>query len=411
MKAWRLLVETSSPLVVAARQAAQGGATQSQDFIPGSALRGALAAALLQAGEPDDSALFKTLFTADKVCYGNLYPTAAIAVTPSWPLPATAWSCKIQEGFWTDPTVEFAAEAPHGTLDTLAAQLDGSAWRQHDRCTRPRCGSPREPLAGYYALNEHGAYLRPRHSRRLITRTAMDGRWGTARSGFLYTVEAVEEAQPFVGFVKADDAAAPQVADALQHIRDAGGLRIGMGRSRGLGHVTLREIEPTPEGSHLGFEQPCAERWRSGALERRLPDLETDRFAFAITFYSDAILLDDYGRYQNALNDAALKRVVRYAGNPPDGLAGWPQSLRYEWGATGIHPVVNWRFAPGWGKRTAEELAVDRGSVFVFSALYSEEAAVAALAARLEVTGIGRRRAEGFGQIVIGHPWHGEGVR
>jgi CRISPR-associated protein Csx10 len=410
MKAFRLLVRTRAPLVIASRQAAQGGATQSQDFIPGSTLRGALAAALLQGGEPDDSALFQGLFASGQVRYGNLYPTVAKAVTPSWPLPTTAWSCKIQSGFWTDPTVEFASEAPHGTLDTLAAQLDGSAWEQHDRCSQSGCGSPREPLDGYYALDENGAYLHPQHSRRLITRTAMDGRWGTARSGFLYTVEAVEEDQLFVGFVKAGDGVAQQVQDTLGRVQTADSLRVGLGRSRGLGHVTLQEIEP--ERGHLGFEQPCAERWRSASLERRLRKVEADdRFAFAITLYADAILLDDYGRYQNALNDAALKRVLRYAGQPPEGIIGWPGSLHYEWGATAIHPVVNWRFAPGWGKRTAEELAVARGSVFVFSALHSEEAAVMALAARLEEDGIGRRRDEGFGQVVVGHPWHGEGVR
>jgi len=409
MMSYRLLAKTRSPLVVASRQVAQGGATQSQDFISGSALRGALAAALLQAGESNDSALFKGLFESGQARYGNLYPTVARAVTPSWPLPATAWSCKIRRGFCPAPSDPPSVEENHGVLDTLTAQLDGSAWRQHDRCTQPGCGSQREPLDGYYTLDGDGAYLRPEHSRRLITRTAMDGRWGTARSGFLYTVEAIEEDQLFVGFVQIADKSAKQVEDALWRVREAGELRVGLGRSRGLGHVTLEEIEP--EQGHLGIEKPCAERWRSAELEHHLRNLDADRFAFAITLYSGAILLDDYGRYQNALNSAALKRVLRYAGQPPTGLAGWPGSICYEWGATAVQPVVNWRFAPGWAKRTAEELAVAAGSVFVFSALRSEEVAVAGLVARLEEEGIGRRRAEGFGQIVAGHPWHGEGVR
>ena len=404
MTVYRLKLHTRSPLVLASRQAAQGGATQSRDYIPGSVLRGALAAALLRAGHSSSSALFQTLFSQGLVRYGPLYPTEEKVITATWPLPATAWSCKVQRGFRPEKMELPSPEDAHGVLDTLISQLDGT-WVNHERCQEPDCGSLREQMDGYYARREDSSYLQPQHSKRLITRTAISGRWGSARHGSLHTVEAIEEEQAFEGFIHTAGAA-QDVRLALQQVREAGGLRLGLGRSRGLGQVSIDLIRE--EKGHLGLSEPLSERWRAPDLSQHIPDLDEERFAFSITLYSDAILLDDYGRYQVALNGQAWRRILRYAGQPPATVSGWPRSIHYHWGATSAHPVVNWRFAPGWRKHTSEELAVSRGSVFVFTALRKEEVAVLALLERMEETGIGRRRTEGFGQIVAGHPWHRE---
>ncbi len=318
-------------------------------------------------------------------------------------------SCKLQPGFRPKQPKLATPADDHGALDTLAWQLDGSAWERHDRCEQAGCRGQREELAGYCAQREDGSYLQPSHARRLITRTAIAGRWETARPGFLYTVEAIEEEQAFTGFIHAEDAAAPALETALKQAGRAGGLRLGLGRSRGLGQVASLLCDR--QTGHLGLAEPLEQRWRAPDLSHHVRGLPADRFAFSLTLYSDALLLDDYGRYQTGLNDAALARVLRYAGAPPAALAGWTGSIRYHWGATEARPVYNWRFAPGWSKRTAEELAVARGSVFVLTAARSEEAAVLALLRRLEAAGIGRRRAEGFGQVIAGHPWHREGLR
>ncbi|MEZ4837189.1 MAG: hypothetical protein R2873_35195 [Caldilineaceae bacterium] len=105
------------------------------------------------------------------------------------------------------------------------------------------------------------------------------------------------------------------------------------------------------------------------------------------------------------LDQAAWDRILRLAGPAPTGVT-WPQSVRYLWGSTGVRRVRSWRFAPGRRMPTAEELAVRRGSVFVFSAAESERDAVfAKLLQRLEDMGIGRRRDEGFGRIIVGRNW------
>lgn len=407
MTTYQLKLRTRSPLVIAARHAAIGGATQTLDYIPGSVLRGALAAALLGEGHRVDSTIFQSLFVRNLVRFGNLYPSQAGIAAASWPLPATAWSCKIHEGFLPEEGELPSPLDGHGVMDTLASQL-ADTWSQHERCTRTRCGCQREPIAGYYVQKKKGTYVRPQPDRRLITRTAIDGRWGSARSSYLYTVEAIEEDQDFIGFIHASKDASDAVLAAFQR-KGRSPLRLGLGRSRGLGEVEIVGA-PSQISGHLGLDQPLSERCQRPELNNGLHKLTPDRFAFSITLYSDAILPDDFARYQSSLNDSAWRRLVRFAGQPPSGSTAWPQSVRYAWGATAIRPVYNWRFAAGWGKRSSEEMAVARGSVFVFTAEVAEQPGVLALLEQFEANGIGRRRAEGFGEIVVGHPWHQEEV-
>lgn len=426
MRTFRVLVTTLSPLVVAGRQVAMGGATRTLKYIPGSVLRGALAGALLQNGYTNGSTEFKGLFENNRVCYGNLYPTTAQGAI-AWPLPATAWSCKLEPGFVTAPR----EEAGHGVIDSLVAQFSGRAsLPDYNQCQHPACyiasapeeSTPREPIEGYYTIEHKGAkqeYCKPDPTRRLITRTAMSGRWGTARPGFLYTVEAIAEEQLFSGFIHIEENTIEEnnrengdkLAETLQvmirAINNHGGLRLGMGRSRGLGQVRLQLFDDCPtQDWHLGVAGSFEQRWQTPELNNYLTPEQADKyFAFAITLYSDAILLDDFGRYQTTLNSAAWRRIIRYVHEPTMAQALSSQ-IECVWEASAAHSVRNWRFAPGWRKPSNEELAVTRGSVFVCTALKTEKAPVQVLLQHLESTGIGRRRAEGFGQFVVGHPWH-----
>lgn len=417
MKTIRLVVKTQSPLVIAARHVALGGSTPSQDHIPGSTLRGALAGALLRLGWTGQSSDFQALFERDAVRYGNLYPTTN-AGEVSWPIPLTARSCKRYPGF--RPNKQPDKHSNHGVVDSLRAQLSEAAWqpnyccgeRPWDRPTGKACDAELDEFGGYYVRTEDGVLLKPEHGRRLITRTAIDGRFGSARQGALYTVEAVEEGEHFIGYLHVMDDVASLLCDALDRIGATHTLRMGMGRSRGFGQVDLSyDVYPAAESTpHLGVEVPFARRWRTPDLTKELRHwAEEERFPFVLTLYANAILPDDYGRYQTALTQGAWQRIVRYAGAPPSSMSRWPTSVRVEeWRATSVEAVHTWRFAPGWRKPAADELAVRRGSVFLLSARHEEEEEVALLLQRLEETGMGQRRSEGFGQFMVGHPWHTE---
>lgn len=407
MRTIQLVLCTQSPLVLAVRHSAIGGATPTMDYIAGTVIRGAFAAALLQQGEAVSGTKFQTLFANNQVRYGNLYPTIVKGAPLAWPLPMTAWSCKHQADFLPGAAESHRNEQGHGVVDTLCAQLDGRAWQApFDRCQRVGCDSQRERFEGYYVQNQDG-YERPKQTRRLLTRTAIDGRWGAARSGALYTMEAIEEKSYFSGLLHVEEAALAPLTALLDLVKDEQSLRLGLGRSRGLGQMQIVEVNVLPAGTeHLTLPTSLAQRVTLPCVREAMPALAAERFPFVVTLYSDAILLDDYGRYQTGLTAAAWRRIIRYAGEPPVALGQWPQSIDCSWMATATRPVFNWRFAPGWRKRTSEELAVVRGAVFVCSALQQEAAAVIALLTQLERTGIGRRRDEGFGEIVVGHPWH-----
>lgn len=68
-------------------------------------------------------------------------------------------------------------------------------------------------------------------------------------------------------------------------------------------------------------------QWRTPDLSTPLNLALQDRFAFVVTLYSDAILLDDFGRYQTGLTDNAWGRIVRYAGQPPSEIRRWPVTI------------------------------------------------------------------------------------
>jgi CRISPR-associated protein Csx10 len=64
-----------------------------------------------------------------------------------------------------------------------------------------------------------------------------------------------------------------------------------------------------------------------------------------------------------------------------------------------------------WGTPRTKEVAIDIGSVFLFSTTIGEEEALEALLKtlfELEQAGIGRRKAEGFGRICVSDQFHQE---
>src|SRR5713226_2311354 len=89
-------VRLLSPVCLAAAVPA-GNLTRTLDYIPGSTVRGALAALYLESGKPVDTT-FEQLFLSGEVTYGNLYLNGAA------PWPLSARSCKHEPGFLRDDT-------------------------------------------------------------------------------------------------------------------------------------------------------------------------------------------------------------------------------------------------------------------------------------------------------------------
>lgn len=140
----RLTVELLAPLCLA-EDAAQGNETRTLSYVPGSALRGALAWHLLQGGEwRSDEDAFRAAFADDGVSFGDLTPGPGGRV-----VPLSARSCKLHSGF--------AADGGHGVVDLLllAARLSrepDAAEPLPGACRR--CGSALKAFGGRFAVGD-----------------------------------------------------------------------------------------------------------------------------------------------------------------------------------------------------------------------------------------------------------------
>lgn len=393
-------LRSQQPLCLAADQA-QGTIRRTLDYIPGSALRGALAARLRQAQPAISQRRFDRLILAEAARFHNLYPLPP-GSDKVRKLPLTARSCKLYPGF--RPVRPRAGQPPeHGVRDllfpllryALAGGQQQAPPLPPQHCGYEGCDRPLEPFAGVYSGFEAGDYQTATPRQRQVTQTAIDPHRETASPANLFTVEVLEEGVEFAGFFSLGEAEAE--ADFCNSVcRPGTALRLGYGRTRGLGLVEVRACRV--ETPYL-WDEDLAERlaaFNETARQMKCA-VPTGHSLFAITLLSDAILIDPFFRHQTALDGPTLVREIAEA------LAG--SELVAAFAAT--RQVFGW--STPQGLPLPADLAITAGSVFVFQAPHAPEALADILeTAAVEQAGIGERRAEGFGQIVVCHPFHQE---
>jgi CRISPR-associated protein Csx10 len=212
----------------------------------------------------------------------------------------------------------------------------------------------------------------------------------------LYTLEALEPGQVFSGIISVpDDAAAQALERAL--VPDQSRLTVGGTRTRGAGQVTVIDLKQDPPDPPEAVLPPFEER-----LELLDAWGSADEFWFVLTLLSEAVLRDLLLRYVPVLAPEALALASRWDA-PPEGdpaIINW--QLRRAW--AGGRWVSGWNQA--WRLPKPDAWAIAAGSVFVFVAPKAMHSRVAATLQRWEQTGIGERRAEGFGRVLVGHPFH-----
>lgn len=386
-----IAVTLASPIVPGGRKPT-GQVIEALQHISGGLLRGAVANAWLAAsedGQPD--ADFKQLFLGERVgIFRNCYPGSNV-------LPATAIGCKDFDGFLAENDPE-----KHGIFDTLFQRLAAEKvdWLLYDpKC--PHCGDNGrvEAQSGFYTRSDN-RYVKRTLNTRLLTRVAINRQRKVAADALLYNLNAVD---PLVikssgdsenirlhGSARVPSSLVSQVADTLQKRVQ----RLGGGSSRGLGrvHIAVQRCDDTNtlEQRIHGFNEALKTVWESYS---RRPNVEMDPFEgtyFSINLQSDAILEENW-RKSMVLTASMLKATADC--NVDVSLIRSFASYDY---------VSGWNAA--WGLPKGIDLITRIGSVFVFHTS-KIDAWIPALRT-LEKIGIGSRREEGFGQILICDPFH-----
>lgn len=371
-----------------------------QKFIPGAALRGALAEAFIHKQRlAPDSARFQALFDGpDAVRFEPAYP----ATKTGWgyPFPLTAQQCKEHGGFPASETTQEQRQHFHGAFDTLVSQVvfgeQVTAWQtanlnlpflDSSRC--PHCWRKTEPAKGGYGWNEWEQQPEALPPIELIrhTHTAINRARGVAEDGMLYTVETLEPGSFLRGRVWADACDLEEIRAALAHI-----THLGRGARRGSGRVIVDPVD-TWEEEHT--------QARIKALTH-LIQAERDVYAHLRTGQA-APPVEGYYFTLDLLSPAVFGE---------GGVATLdPDPLPLTTPATLVRSFTTPEVVGGWWKAAGlpygTNLAVAAGSVFLYhvpAGTNLERLSVELDA--LRAGGIGYLRERGYGAVLPCAPFH-----
>jgi CRISPR-associated protein Csx10 len=428
----QITIYAKTPLLFGDESGA-GNYEQTADYIPGSVLRGAVAARLLDllpedyaytrdhasCAEEDRPAFWRVFGADNPPRFGNAYP--ARPDRWAYPFPATARTCKYHPGYETDKNRD-----GHGVFDTLIEQAVydlvsdpwfpqraqlvpelGQGWAElgdgyNPRCPHAVCKPPRTvaPATGYYSLDGStpGPTLHPTVSR--ATHVGINRARGVAEDALLFTLETIDEpGGEFRGRLVYDDAYASHLETALPLDGGAKEYVIGRGRSRGMGLVEIRvDARPSLPGMDdrlyaLNHEfQSVLARYcdKNGLASPRL----SGRF-FSLTLCGPGILTapDGTPSLWPDLSSTGLAGAWR--------LRAWARTTT----------AGGWDAAAGLPRRTRQ--AIETGAVYLYylpDGVMSEQTLVKRLTAT-ETVGIGEQRERGLGQVLVCAPFHYAGWR
>lgn len=192
------------------------------------------------------------------------------------------------------------------------------------------------------------------------------------RNGEIFRYDAIDTGQTFQGAILYDEVD----EEAIQKLLNISDIWLGGSRSAGYGHVKISDIKINNSWSEI----------------KSSPEKRNSDNILKITLLSDLIIRDDCGQYA-AIPPTQL--LAEFLGKQSEELKELEKSLNeYK---TYMDSVFVGGFNRKWGLPLPQVLAIKVGSVFVYEGVAITDEQVR----QLETTGIGERRAEGFGRVVV----------
>ncbi len=357
------------------------------DYLPGSAVRGAFAEIFLnKRGDKDPD--FQHIFVEEAVWFSDFLPSFSDAAT--LPAPATVAACK-----------RYGEKHLLSVQDQLLEKITPKTkfpFDGEDRC--PTCKQLLDKFKDRY-FEANGSRIPVKPNKQLRMHVGISRTTGSAMHGLLFSYEMLveeklgekkdEESKPlrFIGTLAAEDDTALEALAKV--VPDREHLSIGHARTRGLGELVIEQRTPLARANDLEA------RYRAFNEAVRAKGGDANKFYFAITLTSHLALRDRLGlpvlEGLNArhfgLNDEMIpenchKPVVSFLSTAV--VSGWNAAL---------------------GMPKPDTHAISRGSVIVFAVPNDRDrSALMSRLDALEREGVGERRAEGFGSLVVCHPIH-----
>lgn len=390
----RVVLRADQP-VLAAGSPQRGNSIDTLEHIPGTTLWGALAQRYVLDhggtlnGRTSD---FDAIFNGGGVRIGNLYPArfdvSDDKLTPALPIPASAVTCKALPGFRRDPNVpplDRAVRDPHGVDDRFSGTTP-------DRCTRERCGAAlvqpsglyivRQPAVGHDGQASAAEALTPQLRYQL--QNEIDDTSGLTRAEVLFSTRALERRQFLSGWIGVDDAVARLAEPLLTAFAAPAPIVLGKARGARGGATLWIDAQPSERTDLWGL-----------TLEDRVTQ-SAGNGAFTLTLTSDAIVLDGWMRHSTSLEPLLESWTTTAGATEMTVTSAYVRMRRY----------ANWNGIDGCWRE--EELVIGAGSSFQITAAGHDDETLLALLRRIEIDGIGVRRAEGFGSVLVNDSFHNQ---
>jgi CRISPR-associated protein Csx10 len=254
MQRIELEIKALSALAIA-RQKAGGSIGEAVDYIPGTVIRGAVAAQILDLSNGRSADLtenggdFQALFLSDNpAIFQNAYPALVIngkiiskdRFEENGVLPATALSSKNKPGF---------KPKNNGVFDTLIDRFcaEGYGYPYDPNC--PEDGGRVDPAGISFYCKFNKKYHSLSANKRLLTRVGINRRRATSEEEILYSLEVLNESQEkkqnpvyYRGAILVEEDLAESLRDFIQQRHQ--NFRLGGSTSRGLGKVEINTKKP-----------------------------------------------------------------------------------------------------------------------------------------------------------------------
>jgi len=346
--------------VLAGRLNEDENTASSLDYLPGSMLRGAIIGKYMRAQglkEIDAGDLEKRrLFFDGTTRYLNAYPL--VLERRSLPMPFSWYRAKGEEGIAYD----FGSNRCS----------DEKQWM---RVPFPFCLLPDD-------LNDKGQLIRP--EQQLSIHIARNRRKGTAykntvpvgeEMGALFRYRALAKGQYFKGAIVCNSDDADKDAEFFKGIL-SGETFLGKSSRAGYGRVLFENV------------QICSDQnWRE--IPMQLEPIE-DKIYF--TLVSDALIRDDSGHFSLSPIDL-IKAIGKQLG------------VQLELQSSFLREQLTGGFNRKWGLPLPQAPAFAMGSVFVCKKPDCDFEGLKERLLKLESTGIGMRRIDGYGRVLVN--WQG----
>ncbi|WP_448591461.1 type III-D CRISPR-associated RAMP protein Csx10 [Thermoflexus hugenholtzii] len=376
MGVW-LRLKPRSPLLIG-RLKADSAYLVTLPYIPGRVVRGAWAEDRRMAG---NAATISA--AARQLQIWNFHPIRE-GMAYSLPLPLSAWTCKRHPGF---------RPQGHGVLDSLIPRW---VYRLLEEGARPPvpfqivcdvCEDRMTPVGGYYGVSAGGGRARISVPLQFQTKVALSRPRRAAMEGMLYQVTAIapQEDLAFVGRVHGPPNLIREVEAALTQVG------VGALTRRGYGQVQVgRGDPPAYPGLRERVEQ-FNEIFRKvyEDLARLVPGAPLPEG----TFFTIDLLAPGVFR-EDPLGPPVLWPTLELGG----------RTLRPVFCITRPTLVGGWSTA--WGLPKPVDLAASPGSAYGFRWDPGWGPLDFKALERLEETGVGERTDEGFGELMVCHPFH-----